>query len=188
MMATPKKRTDIEWVDGVMAMPAYVTGEGGPPYRPEALFWIDMNGRVIGHAVGVPGEVLVQACESLRSTIERPVVGRPHTPDRVRVASPVLAEAPRSEIPTLDVVCAPTPELDALNRRPARPARRPTRRPARCGEAGDGMASARRRMHEDGPARAVGRVTRHTQAFERPDETRIVSRPLWREATNSTAC
>ena len=132
------------------------------------------------HAVGVPGEVLVQACESLRSTIERPVVGRPHTPDRVRVASPVLAEAPRSGMPTLDVVCAPTPELDALTRRPTRP--------ARCGEAGDGMASARRRRHEDSAARAVGRVTRHTQAIGRPDETRIVSRPLWREATNSTAC
>lgn len=113
-MATQRKRTGIEWVGGVMAMPAYVTGEGGPPYRPEALFWMDMNGMVIGHAVGVPGEVLAQACESLRNTIARPAVGRPHAPDRVRVASPVLAEALRAGMPTLDVVCAPTPELDAL--------------------------------------------------------------------------
>jgi hypothetical protein len=32
-MAAKKKRTGIEWVGGLVSMPAYVTGEGDP-YRP----------------------------------------------------------------------------------------------------------------------------------------------------------
>lgn len=36
-MAARKKRTEIEWVGGIVSMPMYVTGEG-EPYRPEALF------------------------------------------------------------------------------------------------------------------------------------------------------
>ena len=40
--------------------------------------------------------------------------GRPHAPDRVRVASPELAETLRAGQPDLEVVCAPTPEIDAV--------------------------------------------------------------------------
>jgi hypothetical protein len=94
-------------------MPAYVTGEG-QPYRPEAIFWMGAEGAVLGHAVGRPGELLVLACESLQSAIEQPMYGRPHTPDRVRVASPELAEALRAGQSRIEVVCAPTPEIDAV--------------------------------------------------------------------------
>ncbi len=48
-----------------------------------------------------------------RSTIEQPMFGRPHAPDRVRGASPKLAEALRAGQPDLDVACAP----DAGDRR-----------------------------------------------------------------------
>src|SRR5690606_95075 len=112
-MAVRKKRTGIEWVGGIDAMPAYVTGEG-ERYRPETLFWMSAEGAVLGHTVGKPGELVELACESLRSTIEQPMFGQPHAPDRVRVASPELAEALRAGQPDLDVVCAPTPEIDAL--------------------------------------------------------------------------
>jgi hypothetical protein len=112
-MAARKKRTGIEWVGGIVAMPAYVTGEG-EPYRPETLLWMGAEGAVLGHTVGKPGEVVELACESLRSTIEQPMFGRPHAPDRVRVASPALAEALRAGQPDLEVVCAPTPEIDAI--------------------------------------------------------------------------
>jgi hypothetical protein len=112
-MAARKKRTGIEWVGGLVSMPAYVTGEGDP-YRPEALFWMSAEGAVLGHTAGKPGELVNLACESLRTTIERPMSGRPHAPERVRVASPELAEALRAGHSGIDVVCAPTPEIDAV--------------------------------------------------------------------------
>ena len=112
-MAAKKKRTGIEWVGGLVSMPAYVTGEG-EPFRPETLFWMGAGGAVLGHTMGKPGDLVEQACESLRSTIEQPMFGRPHAPDRVRVASPELAEALRVGQSGIEVVCAPTPEIDAV--------------------------------------------------------------------------
>lgn len=112
-MTARKKRTGIEWVGGLVSMPAFVTGEGAP-YRPETLFWMGAEGAVLGHALGKPGELLGLASESLRRTIERPMFGRPHAPDRVRVASPELAEALRAGQSGVEVVCAPTPEIDAV--------------------------------------------------------------------------
>lgn len=112
-MVVRKKRTGIEWVGGIVAMPAYVTGEG-EPFRPEALFWISAEGAVLSYTVGKPGEVVELACESLRNAVAQPMSGRPHAPDRVRVASPELAEALRAGQPDLEVVCAPTPEIDAV--------------------------------------------------------------------------
>lgn len=96
-----------------MTLPAYVTGEG-EPYRPEALFWMSAKGAILGSTVGKPGELLGQASESLRGTIVRPSWGRPHAPGRVRVASPELAAALREGHPGLEVVCGPTPEVDAV--------------------------------------------------------------------------
>lgn len=112
-MATKNRNTGIEWVGGLVALPAYVTGED-EPYRPETLFWMGAEGAVLGHAAGKPGELIGLAAESLRSTIERPMFGKPHAPTRVRVASPELAEALRGGHPGLEVVCAPTPEIDAV--------------------------------------------------------------------------
>lgn len=112
-MTARKMRAGAEWVGGLISMPAYVTGEG-EPYRPEALFWIGADGAVLGHAVGRPGQVVDLACESLRTAIARPLTGRPHAPARVRVASPDLADALRSGHPAVQIVCAPTPEIDAL--------------------------------------------------------------------------
>jgi hypothetical protein len=111
-MAAKKKRTGIEWVGGLVRMPAFVTGEG-EPYRPEALLWMG-EGAVLGHTLGKPGELVGRACESLRTTIERPMFGRPHAPDRVRVATPALAEVLRAGHSGVEVVCAPTPELDDI--------------------------------------------------------------------------
>jgi hypothetical protein len=38
-MSAGKARTGIEWVGGLVEMPAYVIGEG-EPYRPETLLWM----------------------------------------------------------------------------------------------------------------------------------------------------
>ncbi len=110
-MAAKKKKTGIEWVGGLVSMPAYVTGEG-EPYRPEMILWLGAEGAVIGNTMGKPGELLGHAAESLQSTIERPVFGKPHVPARVRVASSELAEALRAAHGAIEVICAPTPEID----------------------------------------------------------------------------
>lgn len=111
--ATKKKRPGIEWVGGIISVPAYVTGEG-EPYRPATLVWMSAAGAVVGSAVSKPEEILGMASASLREAIERPMWGPPHAPDRVRVASPELAAALREGHPGLDVVCAPTPEIDRV--------------------------------------------------------------------------
>ncbi len=112
-MAARRKRVGIEWVGGLVSMPAYVTGEG-EPYRPEVLLWMSGDGLVLGTTTAKPGEVVGVAAEHLRSTIERPMIGRPHAPTRLRVASPTLAEALRAAHPAIEIVCAPTPEIDAV--------------------------------------------------------------------------
>lgn len=106
-----KKMRGPEWVGGIASMPAYVTGEG-PPYRPDGLFWLEPGGPVVGGTTTMPGHALAEAADSLREAIEHPLRGRPRPPGRVRVASPALAEVLRRAHPTIEIICAPTPELD----------------------------------------------------------------------------
>ncbi len=108
-----KKKRNTEWVGGLVSVPAFVAGEG-EPYRPEALFWLGVEGTVLGSTVGKPGELLANASASLRHAMQHPACGRPHVPGRVRVSSRELATVLRQGHPGLEVVCAPTPELDAL--------------------------------------------------------------------------
>jgi hypothetical protein len=99
-------------VGGIVAMPAYVTGEG-EPYRPRMLLWMIPGGPVLGTTMDrAEGPLLRTAGERLRSAIEAPMVPGAPAPVRVRVASPELADALRGTRPQLEIVCAPTPELD----------------------------------------------------------------------------
>ena len=61
-MAAKRKRVGIEWVGGLVSMPAYVTGEG-EPYRPEVLLWMSGDGLVLGTTTAKPGEVVGVAAE-----------------------------------------------------------------------------------------------------------------------------
>lgn len=112
-MAAKNKRTGSEWVCGLVTMPGRVTGEA-EGYRPEMLYWMNGDGALLGHSIGRPGELLGVACESLRNTVAAPLIGRPHAPARVRVASPELAEVLRAGQSDVEIVCAPTPEIDAF--------------------------------------------------------------------------
>ena len=112
-MRTKRKRLGVEWVGGLISMPAYVTGEG-EPYRPEMLVWMSDQGLVLGSTVGKPGEVLAQACESLQGAMAHPMIGRPHSPEQIRVDSPELRDALRAGYPALDIEWGPTPEIDDL--------------------------------------------------------------------------
>lgn len=112
-MGSGRKSNPGEWVGGLTSLPAFVDGEGGP-YRPEALFWLDADGLVRGFSTGKPGGMLAAACTSLREAMESSSVGRPQVPDRLRVASAELAEVLRQGVPGIDIMVAPTPELDAM--------------------------------------------------------------------------
>jgi hypothetical protein len=111
-MASKGKKSGIEWVGGLVGMPAHVKAEG-ETYQPEMLVWIaPEDGAVLGIASGRPGEVIAMVGDSLSDTAARPMIGRPHQPTRVRVASAELAGAVRFARPGLEVVVAPTPEVD----------------------------------------------------------------------------
>jgi hypothetical protein len=103
----------VEWVGGLASMPAYVTGEGDA-YRPEMLIWMSADGLVLGCETGRPGELLPQAAALLRGTTARPLAGKPHVPQRIRVASDELAVALRDALPGASIVRGPTPEIDAM--------------------------------------------------------------------------
>ncbi|MEX2482445.1 MAG: hypothetical protein WD928_16425 [Gammaproteobacteria bacterium] len=109
------RSADVEWIGGLVSMPAAVAAEGEHErYRPEGLCWMGADGHVLGMALERPGELLPMACEHLQQAIEQPLYGPPHVPTRIRVASPELAEVLRSGRPEIDIVCAPTPELDDM--------------------------------------------------------------------------
>lgn len=114
-MASKKRgNAAIEWVTGFISVPGYVTGEG-EPYRPEVLVWIDENGLVIGMDTARPGLLIHRIAAHFRQTTLQPIIGPARRPTRVRVASPEIAATLRAALgDTLDVVCAPTPEVDAI--------------------------------------------------------------------------
>jgi len=94
-------------------MPAYVN-DGDPPYRPEILLWLNADGLVIGTTLGKPGEALAQASDHLRATIEKPMIGPPQSPARIRVSSVELASALRASHPSIEITYGPTPEIDQV--------------------------------------------------------------------------
>lgn len=104
-----KGKRDVEWIGGIVEMPAYVTDEG-EAYRPEVLVWMNADGVLVGTTMGKPGELISAASEDLQEALASPESGRP--PTRIRVASPELATALRAGHPKVDVVVAATPELD----------------------------------------------------------------------------
>jgi hypothetical protein len=104
---------ESEWVGGLVQVPAYATGDGAP-YRPEVLFWLDGSGTVCAAQVAKPGELLSLAAEILQETIVKTKAEGTLAPTHVRVASAQLAAALREALPALEVVCAATPEVDAL--------------------------------------------------------------------------
>jgi hypothetical protein len=108
-----QKTVESEWVGGLVQVPAYATDDGAP-YRPEALFWIDADGRVRAAQIAKPGELLSLAAEILRETIVEARREGVRAPTCVRVASESLARTLRAALPALRVVCDTTPEVDEL--------------------------------------------------------------------------
>lgn len=102
-----------EWVGGLVIAPTYVVGEG-EPYRPEILVWLDTAGLIQGMSVDSADELLEGAGDSLHQAIYQPAAGPVDAPARVRVADESLAAALLAGNSPVDVVCAPTPEIDEV--------------------------------------------------------------------------
>jgi hypothetical protein len=105
-----------EWIGGTVDVPSFVVGDEGGPYRPKMLLWAATSGGIVGNTLIEQGADPVERCvASLQEAIRAPQSGRPRKPTRVRIDSPELAAALRSALaPSIDVVHAPTPEIDAL--------------------------------------------------------------------------
>jgi uncharacterized protein DUF6930 len=103
-----------EWVGGIAKLPMYIT-ENGRQFRPSLILWLDADTEMIlGTTIlGSEDDPLGVAAANLRATAGAAADGTPELPGRVRVASPELADAlRRSALDGIEVVCAPTPELD----------------------------------------------------------------------------
>jgi len=109
----PKKPVDVVWIGGSALMTNYVWDEA-EPYRPASLIWMSAEGAILGATAVKPEELLNRASESLQHTIDNPIQGRPHKPTQVRVASSDLANILRDSHPGIEIVCAPTPEMDEV--------------------------------------------------------------------------
>ncbi|MCA9611551.1 MAG: hypothetical protein KC586_02215 [Myxococcales bacterium] len=100
----------MEWLGAIVSFPTSDQDDE----MPEGVFWMGADGALLGAQAFPRGEAVASACTNLAYTMEAPESGDPHRPTRVRVASPELADALRAGFPKLEVVCAPTPELDAV--------------------------------------------------------------------------
>jgi hypothetical protein len=102
-----------EWLVAIATLPTYIV-ENGEACRPSVVVWMDAaTEMILNTTVTPPNGALGSASAHLRTAAQCPKPGSRAVPARIRVASPELADALRREsIDGIEVVCAPTPELD----------------------------------------------------------------------------
>jgi len=102
-----------EWVGGRITLPVYI--EQAEPFRPEIALWLELpEGFVVGHELIDPNGPPVSLADTLLHAMASPLVGMARRPPRIRISQPQLAAELREAVPGIDVVVAPTPELDEL--------------------------------------------------------------------------
>ena len=100
----------IEWVGGRFILRYEIEG-----VYPAVVVWMELPSRkVVGFEVRKPVEMEGWFAESLRRAMKKPLAGKPRRPAHVRVADAALAGELREEHHDIEIVVAPTPELDAL--------------------------------------------------------------------------
>lgn len=102
-----------QWIGGIAPLRGHLAF-GGEPFFPDVILWLDEQGFILASAIGKPRETLSLAATSLRAAITEPQHGPPRTPASIRIASADLADVVRKSHPAIEVVCAPTPEIDAV--------------------------------------------------------------------------
>ncbi len=91
----------------------YVTE--GSPYRPELILWLEIPADlVVGYMLLDPREPPVSVTDALLDALRNPMAGPPRRPRRIRIADDALAVELREVVPDIEVVVAPTPELEGV--------------------------------------------------------------------------
>ena len=101
-----------EWIGALVTFPSYVTGEG-EPYKPTAVMWLEpATGCVVDSQLVRPEQALPRAAGLFHLATREPLAGTPRVPARVRVSDEALAHALRGSLGDVELVVAPTPEVD----------------------------------------------------------------------------
>lgn len=111
-----KRKSGKEWIGGLIAVPEWAReGPGGLAVR--ASVWVaGPPGEIVGlRPYGSEQVTIEEQVAHFVQTMQSPLQGKPHLPQRVRVASPELAKALRRVVPSsVEIVAEPLPELDQL--------------------------------------------------------------------------
>lgn len=105
-----------EWIGGSIEVPGFITGEGGDPYRPDMHIWLNEIGQVIGMTMIGRDDPPYDVVQFLSQTIANPSAGDPGAPSHLRISDKTLAEQIQHAFPSINVSCAPTPELMDVQR------------------------------------------------------------------------
>ena len=106
----PESRVQ-EWVGGRITLPVYIAEP--QPFRPEIVLWLELpDDIIVGHELIDPSGPPVSFSEALLQAAASPLAGPPRRPRRIRVAQAHLAAELLGAFPDIEVVVAPTPELD----------------------------------------------------------------------------
>lgn len=103
-----------EWIGGLIDAPGYVTGEPGVPYRPQIYVWLNDIAQVIGMTLISPDDPEFDVVQGLRTAIDEPAAGPPGAPSHIRVNDARQVEKLKAAFPSINFVCAATPELSEL--------------------------------------------------------------------------
>ncbi len=117
MMKTRKEsKKGVEWIAGCMLSPTEVPGHDGILFRPHVLMWAMSDGRMLGATLLDPAvSSSEQIVDHFYDVTENPEIGQPHIPSRIRVNSQDLVKTLSDALDeSIEVVCGPTPELDAF--------------------------------------------------------------------------
>ncbi len=106
-------RSVVEWAAGIVRMPAFVSDQE-TPRQPEAIVWMSADESVLGLTLVERDSADAQLRDSLLDTCANPLKGKPHKPTRIRVASSSMAAALRAAFLDIEIIEAPTPEVDAM--------------------------------------------------------------------------
>ena len=105
-----------EWIGGSIEVPGFIADEGGDLYRPEMHIWLNEFGQVIGLTMIGRDEPSYDPVQFLSQTIANPKAGVPGAPSHVRVSDKTQAGQIQQAFPSINVSCAPTPELMEVQR------------------------------------------------------------------------
>lgn len=104
-----------EWVGGAVKPSSYVIDESGS-FRPTAIVWLDGDRMMQGMDMAMPGEEIETALASLDEALHKPKFGQPLPPTKIRIADPDIADVVKRHYTSIEVVLAPTPELDEIEK------------------------------------------------------------------------